>query len=42
MVMMESPQVFNEKIGEFIFDNLKGFEGASLPAGRQGFKGSSS
>jgi pimeloyl-ACP methyl ester carboxylesterase len=26
MVMMESPQVFNEKIGEFIFENSKGFE----------------
>lgn len=28
MVMMESPQEFNEKIREFIFDNLKGFEGS--------------
>jgi len=41
MVMMESPQTFNEKIKEFIFDNSKGFKGSSLPAGRQGFKGSS-
>jgi len=30
MVMMESPQVFNEKIKEFIFDNLKGFEGSRI------------
>jgi len=42
MVMMELPLTFHEKIKEFIFDNLKGFEGSSLPAGRQGFKGSSS
>jgi pimeloyl-ACP methyl ester carboxylesterase len=42
MVMMESASAFNKKIGEFIFDNLKGFEESSLPAGRQGFKGSSS
>jgi pimeloyl-ACP methyl ester carboxylesterase len=30
MVMMESPQAFNEKIKEFIFDNLKGFEGGKI------------
>jgi pimeloyl-ACP methyl ester carboxylesterase len=32
MVMMESPQAFNEKIREFVFDNLKGFKG-SRPRG---------
>ncbi|MEW6377589.1 MAG: alpha/beta hydrolase [Thermodesulfobacteriota bacterium] len=30
MVMMESASAFNEKIREFIFDNLKGFEGSSI------------
>jgi pimeloyl-ACP methyl ester carboxylesterase len=28
MAMMESPQAFNEKVREFIFDNLKGFKGS--------------
>jgi pimeloyl-ACP methyl ester carboxylesterase len=30
MAMMESPQAFNEKIKEFIFDNLRGFRGCSV------------
>jgi pimeloyl-ACP methyl ester carboxylesterase len=30
MAMMESPQVFNEKIREFIFDHLKRFEGPEI------------
>jgi pimeloyl-ACP methyl ester carboxylesterase len=30
MVMMESASAFNEKIREFIFDNLKGFEGSRV------------
>ena len=30
MVMMESPQAFNEKIREYIFDNIKGFEGSRI------------
>jgi pimeloyl-ACP methyl ester carboxylesterase len=30
MAMMESPQVFNEKIKEFIFDHLEGFEGSGI------------
>jgi len=30
MVMMESPQAFDKKIKEFIFDNLKGFKGSRI------------
>jgi pimeloyl-ACP methyl ester carboxylesterase len=30
MVMMESPQLFNEKIRKFIFDHLKGFKGSRV------------
>lgn len=30
MVMMESPEAFNEKVREFIIDNLKGFKGSRL------------
>jgi pimeloyl-ACP methyl ester carboxylesterase len=30
MAMMESPQGFNEKIKEFIFDHLEGFEGSGI------------
>jgi len=29
-VMMETPQLFNEKIRKFIFDNSKGFEGSRI------------
>lgn len=34
MVMIESPQAFNEKVRGFIFDNSKGFKGSRIQGGK--------